>query len=518
VQCTDSDVSFRAFAHLVHSDLRPGHISHGEVCPGEWVYHVMPITTATLMAPASGAHRRLETLPVGSGTGDIGEAAPTPQMVEEDAIRRAHAIDAHGAQGRQLAAAPAADVPGIHVRFRVIKNIGSMNILLSLNDKPLRVIPPYTFLDTTVSHSEHILCNVDRYLLANGTSARPMRYYMAVYGGTTCAHYEVQMETFTSSCSEALAAVHVPNATVAETHGSPGARECPQDSVDCVLSMRHYMRGACAANERAPPFVLQLPYFADHLPDNLVLEIEDLNAEDNPSSLEVKVYSETGSHEVLEALTPILTTSTARKRIFSLGLSSIEMAANVCSGMCWRNGTANFSIVVGCRANPVRFRVIAMQTRLELEPGVPVHGEVCPNNWIYHRFAIRDTPEAHSAGGIRFLIHKHQGDIYYVMSRWDRTPGFAACNANEYPMTGRGDGSVDLCSLSSRFTNNVSAHRRLSAAAPVGVTATGQVLLSNEVLYGYIGLYGGASCAHYTLDTQFLPPTTNCSTDSIGCR
>ena len=36
------------------------------------------------------------------------------------------------------------------------------------------------------------------------------------------------------------------------------------------------------------------------------------------------------------------------------------------------------------------------------------------------------------------------------------------------------------------------------------------------MLQGYVGLYGGTSCAHYTIDTEFLPSNTTCHTDTTG--
>ena len=78
--------------------------------------------------------------------------------------------------------------------------------------------------------------------------------------------------------------------------------------------MRHYMRAECDAHERAPPFVIQVPYTAGGQPDNLVVEVEDLNMQDNPASLAVAIYRAVGSHEELLAEDPLLTTSSARKR------------------------------------------------------------------------------------------------------------------------------------------------------------------------------------------------------------
>ena len=34
---------------------------------------------------------------------------------------------------------------------------------------------------------------------------------------------------------------------------------------------------------------------------------------------------------------------------------------------------------------------------------------------------IPDTEETHYAGGVRFLVHVHEGDVYFVVSRWPLT-------------------------------------------------------------------------------------------------
>ena len=60
---------------------------------------------------------------------------------------------------------------------------------------------------------------------------------------------------------------------------------------------------------------------------------------------------------------------------------------------------------------------------------------MCPGNWIYHKTFIPDNDKYHDASGVRFNVHVHQGDIYYMITRWDHSPGFAACNENEVAMS-----------------------------------------------------------------------------------
>ena len=198
--------------------------------------------------------------------------------------------------------------------------------------------------------------------------------------GDTCAHYEVFTSTFTTSCAAAQAAALVPAASTV-SHGTPGNRECPQDADDCILSMRHYMRASCAPQERAPPFVIEIPYADGQVLDNLVIECKDLNDAENPNSLEVALYAQDPSvcgadlctHEQLSMLTPMRTTSLARKRIFSVGVSSIEMQAMVCAAdkcSCTRAAGCSFklSLVVRCAGTPVRLRALSI---LQCSPHPP---------------------------------------------------------------------------------------------------------------------------------------------------
>ena len=130
---------------------------------------------------------------------------------------------------------------------------------------------------------------------------------------------------------------------------------------------------------------------------------------------------------------------------------------------------------------------------------------MCPGNWIYHKTFIPDNDKYHDASGVRFNVHVHQGDIYYMITRWDHSPGFAACNENEVAMSFQRDGHADLCHLTEKFECAFSEADKAAAAA------NGTELS----LIGYIGLYGGTSCAHYTIETERLVNTT-CSIATTG--
>ena len=168
------------------------------------------------------------------------------QLPQHHAIRQRHignpppkfTRDSAPTNGRRLSAAPAGmadpvnDEPGVHVRFRITKNIGDMSLIIALNDKPLRLILPYTVLGPNDAHVDEVVCNIDRYVAMSNTSSLAavtagdpnMNYYIAVYGGTTCAHYEVEVQTFTTSCAAAMNSRLRPSTTATVNHGSPGGR------------------------------------------------------------------------------------------------------------------------------------------------------------------------------------------------------------------------------------------------------------------------------------------------------
>jgi len=258
--------------------------------------------------------------------------------------------------------------------------------------------------------------------------------------------------------------------------------ECHRDAQSCGLSLGHSMRGSCQPNELVAPLTLAVPYGPNKTLDNLVFEILDRSHVNNPTSLLVKLYSGQGTHEALLDTTPQQTTSRSRQRVFSLGLNAIQMPDLLCGGPCNNAGVGYVSLVVQCQEEAVKFSVLPSSITHALSMNEPIHGEACPELWTFHRLDMQDVRR------IRFTIHVHQGDIYYAMARWTHLPGFAACNVNEMLMSGKTEGSVDLCETNATVESNV----------------------------GYVALYGGTSCAMYTITAQPLADDLPCKTTTTG--
>jgi hypothetical protein len=133
----------------------------------------------------------------------------------------------------------------------------------------------------------------------------------------------------------------------------------------------------------------------------------------------------------------------------------------------------------------VRFAVLPSSIEHLLNAEEPVRGEVCPELWTYHKLEARTM---RGSRRVRVVVTVHEGDIYFLMSRFNHTPSFAACNANEQMMSGQSEGFVDLCDSDFAAGSNT----------------------------GYIGLYGGTSCAMYTITALPLPDDVPCSRAVTG--
>lgn len=127
--------------------------------------------------------------------------------------------------------------------------------------------------------------------------------------------------------------------------------------------------------------------------------------------------------------------------------------------------------------------------------GVPLSSEVCPKQWAFHKDeAGLTTARGELIKHLRFEINVNGGDVYYAMVRWDNPPGFASCNEDELVMSGKNSGSLTACNVGDKVR-----------------------ALGNGTATAYIGLFGGTSCAVYTVRT--VPITdrdAGCNTRSMG--
>ena len=264
MKCAASDVSFKTRLDFVQAPLSVGHLGHGEVCSGQWVQHYVSIDNTFILSSNSTAaqqHRR--------------RASQSSSNVGFDEYSSWHA--------------------NVHLRLRVVKNEGLMSVVTKFNSAPTRLIPPYTVMDFGEPILQEDICAVGRfYDESRGAAAS---YYFGIYGGQTCATYEISVEAFTGPCTPntTLTSMSDDNSKWASTIGATSSKwQCLRTDPSCTLPLGHSMRASCEANERVSPLTIALPYTPGTSWNNLVIEVTDLNLQDNPSSLSVSLYASRG--------------------------------------------------------------------------------------------------------------------------------------------------------------------------------------------------------------------------------
>lgn len=123
-------VKFRVLAMFIHAEMKPGDHSHGEVCPGNMVFHYYQKGDAG----AGGARRRLQGAAPGGGAGK-------------------------------------------DYRFRVVLHVGDVRYMEAHLHPPLELIPPYRTALTSDPAADHPHADVCR-------DAHEGKHYIALFGGT----------------------------------------------------------------------------------------------------------------------------------------------------------------------------------------------------------------------------------------------------------------------------------------------------------------------------------------------
>lgn len=448
VQCVGYSVKFSALLNMVKVGLKLAEVSYGETCPSRWVYH------------------------------DI--------TLDEDLYADLNELNGDGSSistGEQL-----------HLQLTLKKTVGALYFTSKLEKMPLRIMPPYTEMPEGQTSLVHQLCDVQHFINMRAGQGEYLKNFFGIVGtGETCTHYELMMVAYQGNCGDGPAGAGASAGADASAGGdasagsTPGRRltpatalaplACQRGMTTCQIEEGRFMHGSCEAMERSAPFIFDVPFTPGMKWNNLVIEIEDIMVEDNPYSLQVAVYVETSrfrplaSHpQTFLANQEAYATSTVSKRkIYAVGIDNVKLEALMCGVNCQRTGLAKIAVLVRCNSKPVRFKVLTAYTQVELIPFFPTVGEVCPGSWIYHTYAVNTT---NTATLIRFQITVNKGHIYYAMTRWERPPNFASCNANEKHV-GISSRSVEICTER-----------------------------SSVVQTAYLGIRGGRSCSNYEVTVQ----------------
>lgn len=150
--------------------------------------------------------------------------------------------------------------------------------------------------------------------------------------------------------------------------------------------------------------------------ENLVIEVQDLSVTAsglNPNALSVLLYQDGYIPE--HRHTEHSCTTASGNGLYSVAVSSYDV----------HPGTY-FVSIRGESEETVPFRIVVIKVHAELKEGVTVHGELCPNEWLYHTYAHYDHSGSDDGGHeddhnvvmtsthLRLKLYKYSGDFYYL--------------------------------------------------------------------------------------------------------
>jgi len=484
VQCGPAAVSFTAYLRFVVADLPfDGSELLGQVCPDDIILHTIDVSQNLTRIAIDAALSE-------TGLDANGANGHNAQGPNEHSNEGGH--DRRRTDSGELPIAPAE----IHIALDVIKFAGDMQIMLRFDKAPQDLTPPYTVIRTSASRELIPICNVQSYFTDASQGATPPQFFIGVFGGEACASYSLRIRRFSGICRE-------------EDHPTERAFD---SGAAIALPVNTFMRGSCKPHSRHSPYVVSLPV-RTMTTNNLAVEVHDLNDDDNPHSLSMVVYRGAGTHEQLAVR--LASDNIANEQVYSAGFDYITLSNHYCDAVRQNNESndaitgcatsskiSEMSIVVKCGAKAVLFQVIARLSPLELPQnaigvGVPLSSEVCPKQWAFHQKRVTlQTKRGDTIRNMRFDINVNSGDIYYAMVRWHFPPGFAACNGDELIMTGKRSGSLMACGVEGAINSGEGGNGTATA---------------------YIGLFGGHSCAVYTV--RSVPMTSSrsqCTAKGMG--
>ena len=118
--------------------------------------------------------------------------------------------------------------------------------------------------------------------------------------------------------------------------------------------------------------------------------------------------------------------------------------------------------------------------------------------------------------GVSFDVTVHTGDVYFMMSRWASFPGFSTCNNNEIQLRGMKSGHACGPRLELQASRIEPQYDETPVSAQVHLCNKDSGSGDGSTRLGYVGLFGGYSCAVYTIEAQLLATIDDCSVATKG--
>jgi hypothetical protein len=286
--------------------------------------------------------------------------------------------------------------------------------------------------------------------------------YIGLLGSEGCPTFEILAHTYSGgNCSEVRNFAEV---------------DPTQSSIE--LDFEHFTHGSCSPGGYTD-FYLNVS--ESHADDNIIFEVEQLGDNSDPHALTIYLFPS----KIPPDRQTEMRSSTSSDGLYSVAISSLDVEPGLyfLSVKCKDAGLVDSG---GGGGERVLFRVAPLAIHRDLTIGYTQHGELCPGEWIHHRYAAnRSTLAAidtiggtghnddghrrlldHVSYHARFHIWKFSGDFYALLS--DHAPfklmaPYSYLKLNDHELT------LDFCNIRS----------------------------DDEI---WIGLRGGATCSVYDID------------------
>mmetsp|Transcript_14906 Transcript_14906/g.48653 ORF Transcript_14906/g.48653 Transcript_14906/m.48653 type:complete len:1617 (+) Transcript_14906:81-4931(+) len=427
VQCAETAVSYRILGEHVVAEMRDDHKTRGEVCPGTFIYHYVDMP----------------------GHCEEGEDECAPVPAE---FQGANAIS-------------------LNVKVHAFEGDLAYTILAS--DPPIRVAPPkaevYALVVDEIDEGRRRQRRLDDNNDVPSTADADV-YVPCV----ETARYYVGVKTITDAC----AVYEIEPAVQVQTNDDCDApREAAYDESVAITQLQIQVpeNHACAAGQYQL-FSFEVSEERSH--ENLVVEVErrdEPRSGDTPDALGVYLYAPP-LVEVPDDYETELYSEWGSAGIWSVSISSHDMT----------NGT--YHLAVKCHGiSDVSFSVSVILIQAKLTVGHRSHGEICPDNFVYHTVtpgAVVGGVVAQQQKNYRIRVWLSNAGDFYVMPRHAHPPlKLSPPYAHAEPSNSEFD--VYLCDLS------------------VGNTH-------------YLGLLGGHRCAVYDAQLYEVPEEEEASCEEMA--
>ena len=292
--------SFRMVIYAIEEVLELDHEYHGEVSPGEWVYHSYTV-------PSDGV--------------------------------------AH------------------NFTFHLIKHTGDLEVVTRHDVVPIKLVPPYTHAGDDDFEVDTMVCN----------SQPGEKVYLGMYGGLHLASYEI----IASELPVGAPCEEPPHSATSNYTGEL------HELRDHVLTL-----GSCKAGGWWDSYV---DVTQDNLRNNLLFEMEDLGHTGALDAVSVYMWADSIP---LSRKSQFFTTR-SYDDIYSLAVSMHEFEPF----LDYYTGTVRFFFGVLCGERDTSFEAFVSFVHSKLDTHHVAHGEVCPNEWVYHYLPIDTALLSGSSSG-----------------------------------------------------------------------------------------------------------------------